>query len=369
MGARSSRNTTQNNRSDGHLLEYFRNTFIRGGGGTNYVPPPVEFEIFLLAGGGGGGGTSSGYAGGGGGSGGAVYFSTYVISSPRTLSITVGGGGAGGSGGRAPNGTPSTITDPTGPYVITADGGGGGAGYAPYQIGEAGGSGGGSETPNGNYPGATGTQGSVSGSPVGSSYVLYGQPGGPITPTNYGCSGGGGLSAAGSTPVLGSAGMPTADQYRGAPGGIGITLPQFQGPDIGITPLSPYSGRYGGGGGSGSIGTTPTVYGGNSPSNPLPGNASPYGGGVGGKYNGIAGTNGVQYLGGGGGGGCPYQSSPNPATGASGGAGICIFRYPTSNNASVIASGTLATPTSGATPGNGYRYFTFTGSGSLSITL
>ena len=35
MGARSSRNTTQNNRSDGHLLEYFRNTFVRGGGGTN----------------------------------------------------------------------------------------------------------------------------------------------------------------------------------------------------------------------------------------------------------------------------------------------------------------------------------------------
>jgi hypothetical protein len=32
MGARSSKNTTQNNRSDGHLLEYFRNTFVRGGG-------------------------------------------------------------------------------------------------------------------------------------------------------------------------------------------------------------------------------------------------------------------------------------------------------------------------------------------------
>ena len=39
MGARSSRNTTQNNRSDGHLLEYFRKSFLRGGGGTNFVPP------------------------------------------------------------------------------------------------------------------------------------------------------------------------------------------------------------------------------------------------------------------------------------------------------------------------------------------
>jgi hypothetical protein len=40
MGARSSKITAQNNRSDGHLLEYFRNTFVRGGGGTNPVPPP-----------------------------------------------------------------------------------------------------------------------------------------------------------------------------------------------------------------------------------------------------------------------------------------------------------------------------------------
>ena len=39
MGARSSRNTTQNNRSDGHLLEYFRKSFLRGGGGTNTTPP------------------------------------------------------------------------------------------------------------------------------------------------------------------------------------------------------------------------------------------------------------------------------------------------------------------------------------------
>jgi len=36
MGTRSSNtNKPQNNRSDGHLLEYFRNTFVRGGGGTN----------------------------------------------------------------------------------------------------------------------------------------------------------------------------------------------------------------------------------------------------------------------------------------------------------------------------------------------
>lgn len=36
MGAKSSNlNKGQNNRSDGHTLEYYRSTFIRGGGGTN----------------------------------------------------------------------------------------------------------------------------------------------------------------------------------------------------------------------------------------------------------------------------------------------------------------------------------------------
>ena len=38
MGARSSKNTSQNNRSDGHLLEYFRSTFIRGGAARTPVP-------------------------------------------------------------------------------------------------------------------------------------------------------------------------------------------------------------------------------------------------------------------------------------------------------------------------------------------
>lgn len=37
MGAKSSRNTSQNNRSDGHLLSYLRNTFVRGGGGAPLI--------------------------------------------------------------------------------------------------------------------------------------------------------------------------------------------------------------------------------------------------------------------------------------------------------------------------------------------
>lgn len=40
MGAKSSRLTSQNNRSDGHLLEYFRKSFVRGGGAAQPEPPP-----------------------------------------------------------------------------------------------------------------------------------------------------------------------------------------------------------------------------------------------------------------------------------------------------------------------------------------
>ena len=39
MGARSSQPKSPNlNKADGHLLEYFRNTFGAGGGGTNDAP-------------------------------------------------------------------------------------------------------------------------------------------------------------------------------------------------------------------------------------------------------------------------------------------------------------------------------------------
>ena len=41
MGARSSQSRGPGlNKTDGHLLEYFRQTFAGGGGGTNFVPVP-----------------------------------------------------------------------------------------------------------------------------------------------------------------------------------------------------------------------------------------------------------------------------------------------------------------------------------------
>ena len=110
MGARSSRNTTQNNRSDGHLLEYFRKSFVRGGGGTN---PSSGLTAT--------GGVISDYT-----SGPAVY-RAHVFTSSGTFSVTapgifgdtvdclvVGGGGGGGAGGDGGNGS-------------GGDGGGGGS--------------------------------------------------------------------------------------------------------------------------------------------------------------------------------------------------------------------------------------------------
>ena len=43
MGVRSSQPKSPNlNKTDGHLLEYYRNTFVAGGGGTNStVPSPL----------------------------------------------------------------------------------------------------------------------------------------------------------------------------------------------------------------------------------------------------------------------------------------------------------------------------------------
>ena len=88
MGARSTRNTTQNNRSDGHLLEYFRNTFVRGGGGTNL---PVTARYVIV--GGGGGAVISGADGLGG------DVINGVTSIPNgSYSITIGSGGSRGGG-------------------------------------------------------------------------------------------------------------------------------------------------------------------------------------------------------------------------------------------------------------------------------
>ena len=255
MGARSSRNTTQNNRSDGHLLEYFRNTFIRGGGGTNPPPPPEgltatggvisdytdgpavyrahiftssgTFDVtapgdfgdtveYLVVAGGGGGGYN---AGGGGGAGGfrtnvsghpLSSGSPFPVSSPTSYPVTIGAGG-----GRSPasntsptrggNGGPSVLTHPSSPLTITSQGGGGGGGrdgspphsFGPGINGGSGGGGAGINPPTAS--GGTGNRETGTSTPA-PSQGFDGGVGGPY-PTGGG--GGGGATSVGANAITG----------------------------------------------------------------------------------------------------------------------------------------------------------------------
>ena len=170
MGVRTTNNDKPNlTKTDGHLLEYFRNTFVRGGGGTEnkgnlittggtktvvggnvihtftstgpleVVSAPPSFAVsYLLVGGGGGGGT----VGGGGGGAGGMITGTISVSDDN-YTITVGGGGNKGlrpAGGfiAATSGGPSNFSS------LTAYGGGRGGDFptAGSPGGSAGGGGG-----------------------------------------------------------------------------------------------------------------------------------------------------------------------------------------------------------------------------------
>ena len=231
MGVRSTGNqhptTTQ---ADGHLLEYFRQTFGAGGGGSTFVPVPpsgmtatggviseyvdpgtskiyrahifstsgtIDFTEggnlgdtvdYLLVGGGGGAGACNG----GGGGAGEVLYKTGVAtpgSFPAPFAIVVGGGGAGQAAGDHNNPRQDGVATTFALGSVGAGGGGaGGTGQdpGPNCPGDAGGSGGGGGT-NG------GTGGTGSG-------VLYPGSGSLVSPdAGWGGDGGDGGSS-GSSP-------------------------------------------------------------------------------------------------------------------------------------------------------------------------
>jgi len=236
MGAKSSKNTTQNNRSEGHLLEYFRNTFVRGGGGTNTGFPyisggnvangltpgngykyhtftePGTFTIYgygsksveiLIVGGGGAGGKS---IAGGGGAGGVLQGSISLGDGNYQVSVGKGGWGGphtnAGLGGSPTDFYLSGTSFPNPSSFARAYGGGGGNGYAsnnrtpnnpsaaapaPWMGGgSAGGSSGGAgnQYGTGGYPGYTSA--TITKSPDAPSvYVGSGYPSSPITPAPY----------------------------------------------------------------------------------------------------------------------------------------------------------------------------------------
>ena len=302
MGARSSQSRGPGlNNTDGHLLEYYRNTFSGGGGGTNYVAPPpsgitatggiisdyVEsgpgdvyrahvftnsgtfdvsaigdhgsnIEYLVVAGGGGGGGHTT--AGGGGAGGVRTNLSGHPYATSVAFPVATNGGngsgsytvtiGAGGHGGfyhgYGSDGTDTSFGPPSTPEKIIANGGGGGA--FDQGAGNAGGSGGGGGGSSGaNYDGGASTQVNTPSPWPGPAVQGYaGGPNGPHTDgAPYTAGGGGGATAAGTAGNATNAG----------PGGAGVQV-LIAGPSstTGVGAFNPSNnqGQYFGGGGGGA---------------------------------------------------------------------------------------------------------------------
>ena len=287
---------------------------------------PGSIEYLIIAGGGAGGSDN----GGGGGAGGILQGVGHLIKAGRYV-VTVGAGGNGALNSNGGNGTNSVFSS------LTAIGGGGGAGVgvSPFAFyGMSGGSGGGGtnqQTPGVQYAGS-------------------GTPG-------QGNNGGEGFSSAPSYISGGGGGTGSAGGYGyNANGGIGI-----------FSTLSGSNTAYGGGGGGGTEGGAGQGFAGagyasyGSPKSTVSpfgiAEGTPFGGGDGNTPA----TQTVAFAGvpntGGGGGGVGAQPS---FTGANGGSGIVILRYP------------MLYANSGATNGsyaevNGYRIFTFEVTGSLTF--
>ena len=346
MGVKSSQPRSPNlNKTDGHLIEYFRNAFGAGGGAAIPLPPETgmvasggiineytsgtdvykshifnssgtftvsslssnmpdgdQVDVLVVAGGGGGGGR---YHGGGDGAGG-FRTSTAIPVTATSYTVTVGGGGLGGAGAppgtRATSGSPSNFAHPS---PIVSQGGGGGGDY-PNGDAQNGGSGGGGN--GGRTDGALGNRETDTTNPAPS----QGNNGGDGA--NYGGAGGGGAGGVGAdTPAPGN---------EGGAGGNGSANVYAYGP------ASPQT--YAGGGGGATYdaaGVTPS-------------------GGTGGGGDGAGGAadssatragDGTQGLGGGGGGNNGYNA--NFHSGGRGGSGVVVVRYKIGEITAAKASG------------------------------
>jgi hypothetical protein len=300
-------------------------TYTHYGSWTNYQSVVSSVEMLVIAGGG-SGGTS--YGGGGGAGGVRVYAIGSSVGSGDIFTVTVGAGGAARSTNSAlgASGSNSSVVV-TGGSSITITANGGGYGASQSSEGGAGGSGGGGGSNNaslggaGNTPSISPSQGFAGGQGSGTSPVR-------------GAGGGGGAGGVGAN------GTSTA----GGAGGVGTNTYSTWA----TATSTGVGGYYAGGGGGGAISGTNVGGAGGSG-----------GGGAGGSGNNNSGTAGTPNTGGGGGG---MGDRPSSGSSGAGGSGIVIIRYSTLLDA---ATSTTGSPT--ITVSGGYRYYTFTGDGSLTM--
>jgi hypothetical protein len=292
-------------------------TYTHSGLWGNYRTVQFAAEYIVVAGGG-SGGTSYG---GGGGAGGLRY-GTVPISGQQAYTVTVGGGGAATSVNSA-NGSVGTSSTFSGPTFSTVTAAGGGSGSAQGSVGGNGGSGGGGGS-NGPRAGGISTpvtspvQGYAGGSGIGTSGVR-------------GAGGGGGAGGDGST----------GSTVTGGNGGVGANYSAWA-----TATSSGVGGFYAGGGGGGAISGTN-----------VGGTGGSGGGGRGGSGNNNSGTAGSTNTGGGGGG---MGDRPTSGSSGAGGSGIVLIRYADTYPAATSTTGSPTLYTSG-----GYRYYKFTGDGSI----
>jgi hypothetical protein len=274
----------------------------------------ITAEVMLIAGGG-----SGGYdRGAGGGAGGLVYSSSTNLSVGSTYSIVIGAGATGQTGYSSPiKGNNSTMTG-----VTTAVGGGGGVSADSAFGGDQNGGSGGGGAGSGGTAGGTATAGQGNAGGVGN-----------YSPPNYGGGGGGGAGSVGGN------GTSTTGGNGGSGSGSYSAWASATSTGVG--------GYYAGGGGGG------TYSGGTAGSGGAGGGGAGRNGGTG-----LAGFSGTTNTGGGGGGG----SGLPQGGGGAGGSGICIIRYSSSTPEVSSTTGSPSVVVSG-----GYRYYTFTSNGSVTI--
>lgn len=289
------------------------------------IPTNVQVEYIIVAGGG-AGGAAGGGGGGGGGAGGILYRTENYVSGTQ-YAVTVGGGGAGygymSTEGSGQKGTDSTIARSGTTY--TAFGGGTGLFRTSTVSLSQGGSGG------GRYSTSLANEGISTQTSQGG--TAYGNNGGAVDSGTGLCGGGGGSGAIGGN----------ATSTSGGNGGAGTSIFSTW-----LTACSAPDTTYlAGGGGAGADGTGNTA-----------GTGGAGGGATGGTRNSNQGGSATANTGSGGGGGGGYQ---NAASG-SGGSGVVYIRYPSSLASATVNSGSPTLYNTG-----GYKYYKFTGNGTITL--